>query len=296
MHNKNTISVIFALAAQFIFGFSFMFTKIALGFATPMTVMADRYIVAFISLSAVILIKKIRINFKGNILKLMIMAFFQPVIYFLCESYGIKLTTSGFSSVMISLIPVASVLGGIIFLKEFPSFLQYVFSVISVLGVGIMAYGGKIDGTVTKFGIVLLLGAVIASVAYNILSRKISRDFTPFERTYTMMTIGFIVFVFISFAENINNPLNMIINFKYPLYTASVLYLGGISSVVAFLFLNYANTYLPVSRTTAFSNITTIVSVLAGILFLGEKLSIVTIISSVMIIIGVWGVQMADKK
>ena len=290
------MAVVSALVAQVIFGFSFMFTKIALCYATPMTVIADRYLVAFIALSIVMIFKKLKIKNVKNISKLFVMALFQPVLYFLCESYGIKLTTSGFSSVMISLIPVISIFGGMVVLKEFPSPMQYVFTVLSVLGVVVFAYSGKVDGTVTPLGIVLLLGAVISSVAYNVLSRKISTEFTPFERTYAMMVTGLTVFLAISFAENINCPVNIIINFENPLYTASILYLGVFSSVIAFLLLNYANTYLPVSKTTVFSNITTVVSVLAGIVFLGEKLSVYTVVSSLMIIAGVWGVQLAGQK
>ena len=296
MQNKKTMAVVSALVAQVIFGFSFMFTKIALCYATPMTVIADRYLVAFIALSIVMIFKKLKIKNVKNISKLFVMALFQPVLYFLCESYGIKLTTSGFSSVMISLIPVISIFGGMVVLKEFPSPMQYVFTVLSVLGVVVFAYSGKVDGTVTPLGIVLLLGAVISSVAYNVLSRKISTEFTPFERTYAMMVTGLTVFLAISFAENINCPVNIIINFENPLYTASILYLGVFSSVIAFLLLNYANTYLPVSKTTVFSNITTVVSVLAGIVFLDEKLSVYTVVSSLMIIAGVWGVQLAGQK
>ncbi len=296
MQNKKVTATISALVAQFIFGFSFMFTKIALDFTTPMTVIADRYIVAFLTMSIIMFFKKIKVKLSKNMLLLILMAIFQPVMYFVFETYGIKLTTSGFSSVMISLIPVVSIFGGIVFLKEIPSPLQYVFTIISVSGVVLMAYSGKMDGTVSFLGIILLFGAVLSSVAYNVLSRKISGEFTAFERTYAMMAVGVIVFLIISFIENIDNPVNIIINFKNPLYTYSMLYLGVISSVVAFLLLNYANSYLPVSKTTVFSNITTVVSVSAGIIFLNEKLSVLIVISSLMIIFGVWGVQLIKLK
>ncbi len=296
MKNSTASATIAALMAQIIFGFSFMFTKIALSFATPLIVIADRYIVAFIGLTAVMMIKKIKIKSTKNIGKLVAMSFFQPVLYFLFESYGIEMSTSGFSSVMISLIPVVSMLSGILFLKEFPSPMQYVFTVLSVLGVIVMALTGKADGTVTFWGIILLLGAVISSVAYNTLSRKISKEFSAFERTYAMTIIGLVVFVLIAFVENVKNPLNIIINFSNLSYISAITYLGIVSSVVAFLLLNYANTYLPVAKTTVFSNITTVVSVIAGILFLNEKFSVETVVSSLMIIVGVWGVQILNVK
>ena len=296
MQNKTTMATLAALSAQVIFGFSFMFTKIALDYASPMTVIADRYLVAFISLSLVMLFWKIKPGFTKNMSKLLLMAFFQPVIYFLCESYGIKLSTSGFSSVMISLIPVVSIFGGMLFLKEIPTPVQILFTLLSVLGVGVMAYSGNMDGTVTVGGIILLFGAVLSSVAYNVMSRKISKEFTAFERTYAMMFTGLLVFLLIALIENRTAPLNLVIHFVNPLYTASILYFGVASSVIAFVLLNFANTYLPVSKTTVFSNITTVVSVVAGVVFLGEPFGAVTVCSALMIVVGVWGAQRTGQK
>ena len=206
------------------------------------------------------------------------------------------MTTSAFSSVMISLIPVASMICGIFMLKEIPTPMQYVFTVLSVVGVVIMAVTGSAEGVVTPIGILFLLGAVISSVGYNIMSRKISDEFTAFERTYAMMIIGMIFFVTVALVENIHNPLSLITSFSESGYVAAVIYLGVISSVVAFLLLNYANTHLPVAKTTVFSNITTAVSVIAGAVYLKEELFAKTIIAVMMIVVGVWGVQLIGIK
>lgn len=295
-NSKTLMATLAALFAQVIFGLSFMFTKIALDFASPLTVIADRYIVAFFGLTAVMLISRKTVRFGKNLWKVVVMSLFQPVLYFVFESYGISMTTSAFSSIMISLIPVVSMLSGIFVLREIPSPMQYVFMTLSVLGVVIMALVGKSDGTVTTLGIILLFGAVISSVIFNISSRKISKEFTAFERTYAMTVIGLIVFLSISFVENIEKPIAVVSSFMSPRFCGAVIYLGFVSSVVAFLLLNYANTHLPVAKTTVFSNITTVVSVIAGVVFLNEKFSVASAISTVMIIIGVCGVQMLDTK
>ena len=296
MKNKTVLATLAALAAQIIFGFSFMFTKVALGFASPMTVIANRYTVAFLGMTVVMLLSRTKLRFGKNVWKLLIMSLFQPVLYFLFESYGIQLTTSSFSSVMISLIPVVSMISGIFILREIPSLLQYIFTALSVGGVIIMSVVGNADGTVTLPGVLLLFGAVVSSVAYNVASRKISAEFNTFERTYAMMLVGVIVFAGIALIENIHAPQNIIAPLKNLPYVSAILYLGILSSVAAFLLLNFANTHLPVSKTTVFANITTVVSVIAGAVFLNEKLSVAAIISTVMIIVGVWGVQMQGVK
>ena len=295
-NNKVALATLAALGAQIIFGFSFMFTKIALNFSSPITVIANRYMIAFLGMGIVMIVTKTKLKVKSNIWKLIIMSVFQPVLYFLFECYGIQMTTSSFSSVMISMIPVVSMICGIFFLKEIPSAIQYLFTIISIAGVVIMAYTGKTEGTVTPVGILLLLGAVFSSVGYNITSRKISAEFTVFERTFAMTIIGLVCFSGLSIIENIDNPLNVINGFLSSSYTISILYLGLVSSVVAFLFLNFANTHLPVTKTTVFSNITTVVSVVAGALLLNETFVPQTILSTVMIVTGVLGVQVFGMK
>ena len=296
MKDNKIRATVFALAAQIIFGFSFMFTKIALKTASPLVVIADRYIIAFLGLTIVMIISGKKMSVGKNVWKLLGMSLFQPVLYFLFESYGIAKTTSSFSSVMISLIPVVSMISGMFVLKEIPSLLQYMFAAISVGGVVIMSAAGHAEGTVTASGVLLLFGAVLSSVGYNIASRKISKEFTVFERTYAMSVIGLFSFGVMAIIENIHNSGVIVSNFASLTYLLSILYLGVFSSVVAFLLLNYANTYLPVAKTTVFSNITTVVSIIAGALFLNERFTTVSLVGSAMIVLGVWGVQMLSVK
>lgn len=285
-----------ALIAQIIFGFSFMFTGIALRNASPMTVIADRYIVAFLGLTLVAIFKKTKIKIRKNIWKLALMSLFQPLMYFIFETYGVQLTNSSFSGVMISMIPIVSMIAGIFVLNERPSFMQYIFAVLSVAGVAIAILSGKKEGIVSGLGVLFLIGAVLSSAFYNISSRKISGEFSVFERTHAMTLIGVISFVVIALFENLQTPVNLISGFFEPLYLYSILYLGILSSVVAFLLLNFANTHLPVAKTTVFSNITTVVSVLAGVVFLDEQISALVILGVAMIVTGVIGVQLLTPR
>lgn len=296
MKKETILATCASIGAQIIFGFSFMFTKIALDYASPMTIVADRYIIAFLVMSLIMLISRTKIKLSRNVWKIVVMSLFQPVLYFLFETYGLKMTTSAFSSVMISLIPVAAMICGIFVLKEIPTFLQYVFSAISVAGVSVMAYSGKSEGTVTALGIVLLLGAVFSSCGFNLTSRKYSEEFSALERTYATTIVGAITFTLIALAENSGDVSLLVSPFNSSVFVWGILYLSIGSSVVAFFLLNYANTYLPVARTTVFSNVTTVVSVFAGMIFLNEKITLLGIFSVVMIIVGVTGVQLLGKK
>lgn len=296
MKDKKTLATLTALLAQIIFGFSFMFTKTALQSASPLVVIANRHMIAFLGMTVVMIVSKTKIRITRDIWKLLLMSLFQPVFYFIFESYGIQMTTSSFSSVMIALIPVVTMISGIFVLGELPSLMQYAFTAMSVAGVALMAVQGRVEGTVTPLGMLLLFGAVVSSVGYNITSRKISNEYSVFERTYAMAFVGFVVFLGVALVENYKNPAVLITEFASVSYLCSVVYLGIVSSVIAFLLLNFANTHLPVAKTTVFSNITTVVSVFAGAVFLKERLTAVSIFAAAMIIFGVWGVQVLNMR
>ena len=73
----------------------------------------------------------------------------------------------------------------------------------------------------------------------------------------------------------------------------SMVYLSLFSSIAAFLLINFASGELTVAKTTAFCNLTTVISVFAGVIFLGEPFTALSLAASAVIIVGVWGVQKA---
>ena len=77
--------------------------------------------------------------------------------------------------------------------------------------------------------------------------------------------------------------------FCSPDFLWSIGFLAVLSSVAAFLLYNYATTLIDSVRAASFSNIITVVSVLAGIFILGEQLSVYQILLSAVIILGVYG-------
>lgn len=285
-----------AFLSNFIFGFSFLFSDKALKYATPSVLLAHRFVFAFLILNLLALFGVIKLQFKGKKLwRVVLMGIMQPVIYFYCESYGLKFSSVTFSAIMIALVPIGAMIYSAIFMKEAPTPLQTGFGILSVLGVVLMS-GGK-GGEVTLLGVVLLIGAILSAVGFNAASRLSAEEFSPVERTYVMFAIASVVFSLSALAENVGDLTQLYKPiFNLP-YLVSVLYLGGLSSVVAFIMINYANTYLPISRTTVFSNIITVVSIFAGIVILKETpLTLQNTSFSLMIIIGVWGVQKFAKE
>ncbi len=290
-NNKKIIGCLAALIPNIIFGFSFLFSKTALAVAHPLVILAVRFTVAFLLLNALWLFRVVKINLKGKNLKaVFLMALAQPLFYFIFELYGINATSSAISGVIISLVPIGVIVFSTLFLKEKPTKSQVFCSVISiaaVMGISILSNDGKSNSV---FGILLLLCAVICAAVFNILSRKESQNFSPMERTYVMFAVGSIGFNLIAFLALGGSFIAELGKaFCSPDFLWSIGFLAVLSSVAAFLLYNYATTLIDSVRASSFSNIITVVSVLAGIFILGEQLSVYQILLSAVIVLGVYG-------
>lgn len=281
-----------AIIAYVIFGFSFLFSKLALGAASVPVLLAARFLLAFLVMNLLLLTRVVRVCFRGKpVWGLLGLGGLQPVCYFLCENYGLQHSTASFSSVLIALIPIVSVLVAAVVLRELPTARQVGFGLLSIAGVILLSLRQSSEGTVDAIGVVLLCGAVLSAVGFNLLSRRTSVTFSAFERTYVMFAIGCAVFVPLALIQNGGSFAPFAQALGNTSFLVAVLYLGAISSVGAFLLVNYANTYLPLSRSTSFANITTTVSVLAGVLLLGDPFDFGSGFYIAMILVGVWGVN-----
>lgn len=293
------LATLAAFAGNGIFGFSFMFSRIALKTATPFIMLMYRFVLAFLVLNGVAFfaarskrIDWLRFSLRGRAVgKLLLLGLIQPVLYFLCESYGVDMTNATVSGVIIALIPIVALAAGALLMGERPSLMQVMFSLMSIAGVVVMTLQQSAGGSIRPLGVMLLIGAVLFGAAYNMMSRKLSAEYSALERTYVMMMVAAVAFTLLAIMENRTQPAALLAPLKESSFLFSMLYLSLFSSILAFMCLNYAANVLPVTKTTAFCNVTTVLSVFAGVVFLGESIGMVSVIAAVVIIIGVFGVQ-----
>jgi len=300
MTNKTTAATLCALCGNAIFGFSFMFSRIALSVATPFVMLTYRFILAVIGLSVMALwsVRQknlaafMRFSLRGKpLLPLVCLGVVQPVAYFFCESYGIAMTNASFSGVVIALVPIVGLIMGRLCLGERATAQQAIWSLLSIAGVIVMTLMQTAEGEIRPLGVLLLLGAVLSGVVFNIISRSIAERFSAFERTYVMMLIAAAVFTALAVMENRADLSALLAPLASLPFMGAMVYLSLVSSIGAFLMLNFANNHLPVAKTTAFCNLTTVISVFAGVVFLGEPFSAVMLLAAAMIVAGVWQVQ-----
>ncbi|SHH22143.1 Threonine/homoserine efflux transporter RhtA [Thermosipho atlanticus DSM 15807] len=276
--------IISGISMSFIFGLSFLFTKNALDYTSPMNFIAIRFSIASFFMLTLLSLKLIRFQ-KKNYFKLLIVALFQPILYFLFETSGLVFVPSSEAGILIASIPIFITFLTPFVLKEKIKKINFLFVFTSFFGVVIIIGFNSLKGNIK--GDLLILGAVFSAVFYNFTSRKFSKEFEPIEITSFMMFTGAIFFNILAFLR------------KELDYTAltnthvliSAVYLGILSSSIAFFLVNYMLSKVSPAQSSIFANLTTVISVFAGAIFRNEQISFNHIIGMILIILGVWGVN-----
>lgn len=290
------LPVLAAVAGNAFWGFSFLFARIALQETTPEILLAIRFSISFLLMSIPVLLGRQKLRLKGKkLLPLLGLAVTEPLVFFL-ESYGILYTNATFAGVMVAVVPVFAVALAALILKEYPTRRQIIYSALPILGVIIMVLAGSSLGVVTPLGVVLLLLDCVGIAFYRLFNRWSSQDFTPFERTYTVLLSCVIVYstaVMISIRGDVRALAEPLTN---PRVILPVLALCLLCSIGSNMLVNYAAGRMSVTKISAFASLITLCSTLGGIVFLREPFSAASLLSTAMIIYGIWQVTRPDPE
>lgn len=299
MMDTNKKAILAVLLGNSIFGFSFLFSKLALQITLPGVLIAVRFTVAFLVLNLVVLIgqrmKKrdgsplVEFSLKGKPVKhVLLLALFQPVIYFIAENYGIVYTSSAFAGVIIAVIPIAGVILDVLIMHTKVSGMQVICAVCSVLGVVITTIGAQ-NMTSSVKGVLFLLVAVMGGALFYVFSKKAGEYYNALERTYVMFGVGSAFYLVFSLIQCYGEYDKWIWHaLAQPVFWLSILYLAVVSSVMAFLLLNYGSSYVSVSKATIFANFTTVISIFAGVLVLKESFTWQQLAGTIVILVSVY--------
>ena len=115
---------------------------------------------------------------KQDIGKFFLLAFFEPFIYFICETFGLKLTGSPtLSAMVIATIPLFSIGAGVFFFKEKINAINIGGILLSLVGIVLVAMGKGELGSHFIWGVVLLVIAVIAEVGHASITKSLAGNY-----------------------------------------------------------------------------------------------------------------------
>lgn len=284
-----------AVAGNAFWGFSFLFTRVALQETTPELMLALRFMISFALMNIPLLLGRQKLRLKGKkLLPLLGLAVAEPVVFF-AESYGILHTNATFAGVMVAIAPIFAIALAALVLKEYPSRRQLLFCLLPVIGVIIMVLSGKSLGVVTPLGVLFLLINCVGIAFYRLFNRWGSQEFTPFERTYMVLFSCLVVFTtsaLISVKGDVGAFVAPVTN---PRVIFPVLALCLLCSIGANMLVNYAAGRMSVAKLSVFSSLITMCSTFGGIVILREPFSAMSLVGTVLIVYGIWQVSRPES-
>ncbi len=306
----NILPYLMALCKYVIYGSSVFFTGELNKTTDVLDILALRFLVSFLAmwLLKVTKVIKIKVGFRyvvrhikqePLIKSLLLAALFEPVLYMLFETAGISLTTNITAAVIISLSPIASCIVEALVLKEKNSLLQKILLLLGIVGVMYIALNTDTQtGENSLTGILLLFCAITVGALFAACSRKASGAFSPMEITYVSCVLGAIAF-------NTVNVLRHLWQGTLPTYFAPYFsvgnligfaFLGILSTIVATALGNFALSRLQMSTIAAFSGVSTLVTILIGVCFAGERLYAYHYVGLTLILVRMVGVSVISLR
>lgn len=201
-----------------------------------------------------------------------LLALCMPFIYFVAETYGLKLTESPtITSLVIATNPIFAMMVGMLIFKEKFNAVNIAGVFVTLAGLWLVTWTRSTTGPHFIWGILILFIAVIAEVSQIAFTKSLSDTYAPSVIVMYQFLFGAVVFLPLFLTKGIKS-------FEPSLYLSwSVIYptlaLAFLCSAVAFTTWAYAIKHLGVAHTSVFLAVVPLVTALAAFLFGEERLS-----------------------
>jgi len=285
--NKSTsfIPVIALLAAMVLWASSFIALKLAFRGYDPMVVIFGRMFVA--SICFLFLIKKIGGNRyrRGDFKYLLLMAFFEPCLYFVFEAAALKNTTASQAGMITAIFPLMAGIGAHIFLKESISKKTITGFFIAAAGAFWLTMGSAVSENAPNpaLGNFLEFLAMICATGYTLILKKLTSRYTPLFLTAFQAFTGsifFLPFLFLGSTE---------IHFRIETVPfLAIIYLGIFVTLAAYGLFNFGVSRIPANQASAFVNLIPVFAIILAWFILGERFTSEQYIASAVIFTGVY--------
>jgi drug/metabolite transporter (DMT)-like permease len=274
-------------SAVIFWGLSFVATKIALESFPTFTLIFARFALAGCVFLILIILRGFPQLDRKDHVRIILIALFEPGIYFTFETIGLQHTTAPMASLIIATIPVVVLILAALFLGEHTRLAGALGMGTSLGGIAILitadpqfswAVGGHLLGDL------LILGAVLSAAFYMVCARSLGKNRSAMEVTSLQTIYGALLFV-PAFLWELPKVQWVEISGRSG---AALVFLTLFATIGAFLCYNHALTRLPAVRAAIFINGIPVVTALSAWALLGERLTLVQMSGGVMVLVGVF--------
>jgi drug/metabolite transporter (DMT)-like permease len=273
-----------AILSMLFWGLSFVWFKIIVIYYEPITIITLRLLVSTLLLLAFLFLSRgFQPIKKGHLKYFLLLAFTQPLCYFLGESFGLQHVSPTLASVIISTIPLFTPFAAYFIVKEKVSISVVTGLVFSFAGILLMLFTPEQSFSASPKGLLLLFFAVFSAVAYSVIIRKIAGEYNPVSIITYQNLIGAIYFL----------PLFLIFDFEQFVNTkpdwraiSALLQLSVFASTLAYILYIIAINGIGVIKSNIFTNLIPVFTGFFSYLLLGETFSKAKIAGIILVLLG----------
>ena len=282
---KKYLPYIAVILAMFFWASSFIAMKFIFIHMGPFTMTFLRLLIACIIMPALYYISPQRDKIKlSHIPQFMLLAFFEPFIYFIGESNGMQYVTASFGAVIISMIPLITPVIAWFIIKEPVTKWGIAGTIISFLGVTLIVLEAN-EISATFKGMALLFLAVFGAVGYGIQLHKIAVEYKPVTIVTIQTFLGMLYFL----------PVFLLVEGKqffsdipplaafYPVVGLAVFCTCG-----SFLFFTYALKKIGLNNANIFSNMIPVFTAVLAFIILHEMISLRKLSGIIIVVAGLF--------
>ncbi len=271
MSRQHFITYLALAAAVVCWGFSFIATKVALRSLTPFCLVFVRFFMASLFFGFMLFGRPAPPISQETFRKLGLLALFQPGLYFLFETYGLKYSSATKASLLIATIPIVVLLLSALFFRERLRPINVFGIICSLAGVSLLVFGSSAPEPLSSLmaGDLLIAGAVLSAAVYIIFARHLGQTISPMQITGLQIIYGTLIFLpFFLWDMSRVDWLNL-----EPAALFSIVWLTGFATIGAFSCYNFALSRLAAARASVFINLIPLVTAFGAWLLLDEQLT-----------------------
>jgi drug/metabolite transporter (DMT)-like permease len=223
----------------------------------------------------------------------MLMAFFEPLLYFLGESYGMKLVTPTTGAVIVSTIPLLAPVAAWLVFRDKISWIKVAGIAVSFTGVLLVLLGKDLSLAASPTGVALMMVATLSAVSYSLIISKLAAKYKPLTIVRVQSTLGAILFLPIFLIADLKATMEMQISWDAIL---PLLFLGIFPSSISFIFFTAAIREIGITRANVFTNFIPLFTAIFSFLLWGETFTGTKLLGIPLVLAGLMLAQLTLKK
>lgn len=294
MQNKTRLAYICVVLSMICWSMSFVWIKIVFESYSPITATLIRLILSsamILSISAIA--KKLQKIKREDYKWILLLAFFEPFLYFIGETNGMFYVSPTLGAVVIATIPLFCPLAEMLFYKTKISPSLYLGIVLSVVGVSVIALDNNITEGNSMKGIYFLCLAIFAGLGHSLLLRNVVRKYNAISIVAYQNTIGALLFLPVFFILDFDKFLTITPTREV---IEALIYLSIFASSLAFILYTYSLNQLGISKAIVFCNTIPVFTAIFAYFVIGEEITTTKIIGIAIVVGGLFLSQIKFKR